>query len=65
MTVSPDKGGAKVVVELPDIRDEKQYNYQSDLYAATPIVVTIPKLIVFNIIHQHHKKMHLSSLVEI
>ena len=43
MTVSPDKGGAKVVVELPDIRDEKQYNYQSDLYAATPIVVTIPK----------------------
>ena len=43
VTVSPDKGGAKVVVELPDIRDEKQYNYQSDLYAATPIVVTIPK----------------------
>ena len=43
VTVSPDKDGAKVVIELPDIRDEKRYNYQSDLYAATPIVVNIPK----------------------
>lgn len=43
VTVSPDKGGSKVVIELPDIRDEKRYNYQSDLYAATPIVVEIAK----------------------
>jgi len=43
VTVSPDKDGAKVVIELPDIRDEKRYNYQSDLYAATPIVVNIPQ----------------------
>lgn len=43
VTVTPDKGGAKVVVELPDARDEVHYNYQSDLYAATPIVVNIPK----------------------
>lgn len=35
--------GAKVVVELPDIRDEKKYNYQTELYSATPIVISIPK----------------------
>lgn len=43
VTITPDKGGAKVVVELPDVRDEIRYNYQSDLYAATPIVINIPK----------------------
>ena len=35
--------GSKVTVELPDIRDAKKYNYQSDLYAALPIVIAIPK----------------------
>lgn len=43
VTISPAKDGSKIVVELPDIRDEKKYNYQSDLYAATPIVVEIAK----------------------
>lgn len=35
--------GSRVTVELPDIRDAKKYNYQSDLYAASPIVIAIPK----------------------
>lgn len=43
VTVSQNRTGSKVVVELPDIRDEAHYNYQTDLYAATPIVVNIPK----------------------
>ncbi len=42
VTVTP-QGERKVVVELPDIRDAQKYNYQSDLYAATPICVNIPK----------------------
>lgn len=43
VTVSPDGVGSRVTVELPDKRDAARYNYQSDLYAATPIVVDIPK----------------------
>lgn len=43
VTVSDEGKGSKVVVELPDIRDAARYNYQSDLYAATPIVVRIAK----------------------
>jgi chondroitin AC lyase len=43
VTVSTEGTKTKVVVELPDNRDAAKYNYQSDLYAATPIVVTIPK----------------------
>ena len=33
----------EVIVHLPDITDEKKYNYQSDLYAATPIIVRLAK----------------------
>ena len=32
-----------MIEEAPDIRDAQKYNYQSDLYAATPICVNIPK----------------------
>ena len=41
--VEQEGKGSKVTVELPDSRDAAQYNYQSDLYAATPIIVNIPK----------------------
>lgn len=44
VTVEKNGDGSKVTVELPDIRDETRYNYQTDLYAAVPIVVRIPKL---------------------
>ena len=44
VTVEKNGDGSKVTVELPDIRDEARYNYQTDLYAAVPIVVRIPKL---------------------
>lgn len=43
VTVTPEGKGSKVTVELPDSRDAEKYNYQSDLYAATPIIVSIPK----------------------
>lgn len=43
VTVTPEDKGCKITVELPDRRDAARYNYQSDLYAATPIVVNIPK----------------------
>lgn len=43
VTISPSQNGSKVVVELPDNRDEPRYNYQSNLYAASPIVINIPK----------------------
>lgn len=43
VSVVNDGKGSKVTVELPDIRDASHYNYQSDLYAATPVVVYIPK----------------------
>ena len=43
VTVTPEDTGCKITVELPDRRDAARYNYQSDLYAATPIVVNIPK----------------------
>lgn len=43
VTITPEGNGSRVTVEIPDSRDAAQYNYQSDLYAATPIVVTIPK----------------------
>ena len=33
----------EVIAEIPDIRDEIKYNYQSDLYAAAPITIKIPK----------------------
>lgn len=44
-TVTVKKHGSRVqvTVELPDNRDAARYNYQSDLYAATPIIVTIPE----------------------
>ncbi len=38
-----DKGGSTIIVELPDFRDQEHYNYQAKLYAASPIVLTIPK----------------------
>lgn len=43
VTVISEGKGSKVTVELPDSRDAEKYNYQSDLYAATPIIVNIPK----------------------
>lgn len=43
VTVTPEGNGCEVTVELPDNRDAERYNYQSDLYAATPIIVNIPK----------------------
>ena len=43
VTVTSEGKGSKVTVELPDSRDAAKYNYQSDLYAATPIIVNIPK----------------------
>lgn len=43
VTVTSNGKGSKVIVELPDSRDAAHYNYQSDLYAATPIVINIPK----------------------
>lgn len=43
VTISPENGRTKVIVEIPDIRDELRYNYQSDLYAASPIVIDISK----------------------
>lgn len=33
----------EVIAEIPDIRDEIKYKYQSDLYAAAPITIKIPK----------------------
>lgn len=44
VTITPEGKGSKVTVELPDSRDAEKYNYQSDLYAATPIIVNIPKI---------------------
>lgn len=43
VTVTTNGKGSKVTVELPDARDAAHYNYQSDLYAATPIIINIPK----------------------
>lgn len=43
VTITSEDKGSKVTVELPDSRDAAKYNYQSDLYAATPIIVNIPK----------------------
>lgn len=43
VTIVNEGEGSKVTVELPDERDAAHYNYQSDLYAATPIVIRIPK----------------------
>ena len=43
VTVKPDGEGSLVEVQLPDSRDAKHYNYQSDLYAAVPIVINLPK----------------------
>lgn len=44
VTITPEGKGSKVTVELPDSRDAEKYNYQSDLYAATPVIVNIPKI---------------------
>ena len=35
--------GSEVTVELPDSRDASQYHYQSELYAASPLIIRIPK----------------------
>ena len=43
VTITPDGKGSKVIVELPDSRNAVRYNYQSALYTATPIIITIPK----------------------
>lgn len=43
VTVTDEGKGSRVVVELPDSRDEEKYNYQTELYNAAPVVITIPK----------------------
>lgn len=43
VTVTPEGKGSKIVVELPDRRDEQKYNYQTMLYSGVPVVVNIPK----------------------
>lgn len=43
VTVKRKGKDSEVTVELPDCRDASKYNHQSDLYAATPIVINIPK----------------------
>lgn len=43
VTIISKGKGYKVTIELPDSRDAAKYNYQSELYAATPIVVNIAK----------------------
>lgn len=41
--ITDDGKGSRVTVELPDRQDAAHYNYQTDLYAATPIVIHISK----------------------
>ncbi|MGN0189291.1 MAG: polysaccharide lyase family 8 super-sandwich domain-containing protein [Candidatus Cryptobacteroides sp.] len=43
VSISSDACGSRVTAEIPDERDKKKYNYQSDLYAAIPITIKIPK----------------------
>ena len=38
-----EKGGSILIVELPDLRDRVYYDYQEELYGATPIVIQIPR----------------------
>ncbi len=42
VTITKEGEMSKIVVELPDERDQAFYNYQAELYNATPIVITIP-----------------------
>lgn len=42
VTITNEGTHRKVVVELPDSRDEVAYNYQTELYNGTPIVIEIP-----------------------
>ena len=43
VAITREGQGCRVEVQLPDIRDAEHYNYQSDLYAAVPIVINIAK----------------------
>ncbi|MBJ2183054.1 MAG: silent information regulator protein Sir2 [Muribaculaceae bacterium] len=43
VTVADEGKGSRITVELPDFRDEEKYNYQTELYNAVPVVITIPK----------------------
>lgn len=43
VTITPEGKGSKIIVELPDSRDETKYNYQTALYSGVPVVVNIPK----------------------
>ena len=43
VTISHEGKGCRITVELPDSRDAERYNYQSDLYVATPIIINLPK----------------------
>lgn len=43
VTITPEGKGSKIIVELPDSRDETKYNYQTILYSGVPVVVNIPK----------------------
>lgn len=43
VTIADSGKGSRITVELPDFRDEQKYNYQTELYNAAPVVITIPK----------------------
>ncbi len=43
VTVADEGKGSRITVELPDFRDEQKYNYQTELYNAAPVVISIPK----------------------
>lgn len=43
VTAADEGKGSRITVELPDFRDEEKYNYQTELYNAAPVVITIPK----------------------
>ncbi len=43
VAITREGQGCRLEVQLPDIRDAEHYNYQSDLYAAVPIVINIAK----------------------
>jgi hypothetical protein len=42
VTVEPSGKGVKVNVQLPDMSDDVEYNYQAPLYAGMPVQVQIP-----------------------
>lgn len=43
VTITKEGNGSKLVVELPDKRDEAFYDYRAELYNAAPIVIRVEK----------------------